>query len=69
MLHISSKDIKEKTRLPHLERYRKKLKESLRQPGLSAEQRRQIQEQLAQLKEGRDYANEVAPPGALPNDG
>lgn len=69
MLHISSKNIKRQIRHPHLERYRLKLKDALRQPGIPAEQRQSIKERLDRLGKPRDYANEVVPPGALPNDG
>lgn len=52
---INQASVPMKMRRPHLERYRRMLRESLHNPGLAQEQRAYIKEQLAQVGQPKVY--------------
>jgi methylase of polypeptide subunit release factors len=53
-----------KLRRPHLDRYRRMLRESLHNPGLASEQRTFIREQLAQVGQPKVYGSRRTTPAS-----
>jgi len=70
MHRISSKDVSQKKKSPHVERWRKSLRRALLNPALSEQQREAIKRRLDEIGSGRDYAlkGRVVLPGAIPTD-
>jgi len=65
MHHLSQQHIDMKVRRPHLARFKKQLIESLRDPGLSAEQVQMIRSRLERLGKPKEYREGTTPPGGL----
>lgn len=69
MHSIQSKKIKTKTRHPHLEKWRKSLRQALLNPALSEQQREAVKRRLEEISKGKDYCCEGEPlPSAIPSD-
>lgn len=60
---LSQQSIPMKTRRPYLERYKRILREGLHNPGISPEQRAEIQQKLRNIGEPKDYAGLAASSG------
>lgn len=67
---IKSDKIKPKTRHPHLEKWRKSLRQALLNPALSETQREAVKRRLEEINKGKDYCCEdrVILPSAIPSD-
>ena len=70
MHRISSKEVSPKKKSPHVERWRKSLRQALLNPALSEQQRVNVKKRLDEIASGKDYALEgrVVLPGAIPKD-
>lgn len=69
MPFISRSQIEKEIRKPHDVAYRSQLRQSLGNPGLSAEQRQRIKDQLNGVGKPKDYQANTSPrPGAISFD-
>lgn len=69
MHSIQAKHIKAKKRHPHLEKWRKSLRQALLNPALSEMQRDAVKRRLEEINKGKDYCCEGEPlPSAIPSD-
>jgi len=63
---LSRRNISRKTRGPHEQEYRQKLRESLLDPSLTDKQRERVKQQLDSINTPKTYrADDPPPPGAL----
>lgn len=67
---IKSDRIKPKKRSPHVEKWRKSLRQALLNPALSDQQREAVKKRLLEINKGKDYCckDRVTPPGAITSD-
>lgn len=66
MKHLAQNMISIELRAPYLKRQQKKLKEALRRPGISAEERKFLLQLLDGLGKPKEYLEDaVPPPGAI----
>tara|TARA_X000000950_G_scaffold240276_3_gene293237 strand:- start:3402 stop:3653 length:252 start_codon:yes stop_codon:yes gene_type:complete len=70
MHSIQSKKIRAKKRHPHLEKWRKSLRQSLLNPAISEQQREAVKRRLQEIANGKDYCCEerVVSLGAIESD-
>ena len=68
--HIRTKNIGMKKRSPHMEAWRKSLRQALLNPALSDQQREAVRRRLDEISKGKEYCCEgrVELPGAIPSD-
>lgn len=66
MKHLSQQMLSDALRKPYLDRMRSTLRERLRRPGISTEERAYLQTELAKVGAPKVYsAEEPSPPGAI----
>lgn len=68
--HIKAKSISPKKRSPHVEKWRKSLRQALLNPALTDQQREAVKRRLDEIAKGKDYCCEgrVELPGAVQPD-
>ena len=68
--HIKAKTISPKKRSPHVEKWRKSLRQALLNPALSEQQREAAKRRLEEISNGKTYCCEgrVELPGAVQSD-
>ena len=68
MRRLKQTDVDEAARAPHQARWKKQLRATLHNPGITDEQRAAVQQKLSDITVGKDYGASVPNPGGIADD-